>query len=293
MKNLLLITALLAIALGCSNSGTKNNVDDAEFDVTVGENSSTKKQDDVVFYNVFSPVDLDKILTDKNSYYNSTLLNSIDHLTTYTESDKIALNVGIYGADLSYLWVFKQTQQAITYLSAIQHLTTKLGIPKDFVDYTQESVESNSHNMDSIARIARDAYNATDKYLKGSDRENASILILLGGWIETLYIATQMYTSVDPVLASKIATQKYSLQSLMTRMQNHQDDLAIAEYLLLLKDLKEAFKIFEQQLKPGDIEIDTIKKRIVIKESANLNIQPEQLAEIKHTVMRIRNYMVN
>lgn len=292
MKNILLITVILIVGFGCNNNSKKSQ--DKDFEVTVdGSSCKKKKADNIIFYNVFSPVDLDKIINQKNAYFNSSLINNVNNLINYTQSDKIALNIGIYGADLSYLWVFEQAQQAITYLSAIQHLTSKLGIPKDFVDFTRESVEQNNHNMDTISCIARDAYNATDKYLQGSDRENTSILILLGGWIETMYISTQIYNTTDPVLASKIATQKYALQSLITRMQNQQDDITIAKYLLLLKDLNQSFVVFEKQLKPGDIEIDTLKKRIVIKESANLNIAPEKLDDIKALVSKIRDYMIN
>ncbi|MBI9066661.1 MAG: hypothetical protein JEZ09_05170 [Salinivirgaceae bacterium] len=295
MKISIVSIVCLVFLLGCSNSNKdKTIVDESTFNISDNDdNENQSTNDEVVFYNVFSPVDLENMINEKNSYFNSSLLNSTDNLTSYTESSKIALNIGVYGADLSYLWVFAQTQQALSYLATIQHLSNKLGIPRDYVDFTSESIENNMQNMDSIASVARNAYNAAANYLNGSERKNASILILLGGWIETLYISTQMYTKPDPILASKIATQKYSLNSIITQMQNHQNDLVMSEYLILLRKLNETFAIFESQLKPGDIEIDTANKRITIKENSSLDIKPAQLNEINELVGKIRKHIIN
>ena len=302
MKNYIFTLSIISTIffIGCSGSGNKNISEDAqELEVVLDTNGASisnlhkeDKGEDVVFYNMFSPMDLNKVIDSKSSYFNSAYLNSINSITKYTTSHKIALNIGVYGADLSYLWMFEQNQQALSYLSAIQHLTSRIGIPDNFVELTIQLAEENSGEMDSLIIIAREAYYATGKYLKGCDRESSAVLILLGGWIETLHIAINMYNEPNSKLAAKIITQKYSLASLITMIQNSQDDLIMSEYLLLMKKLNVAFKALELQLKPEDVEIDTVKKQISIKDSGNLKIDAKQFDEIRLLTSQIRNHII-
>ncbi len=290
----LLLPLAFVIFTGCQNPNQKTG--DKRFEVTTDETESSREETravpDLVFYNLFSPVDVEHVIDEKNGPFNADFLNSVNNAPRYTDSYKMALNLGVYGADLSYLWIYDQTQQAFNYLATIQVLTEKLGIPKDFVDFTLLSVEHNSDEIDTLKSIARDAYVATDRYLKGSERENAAVLILLGGWIESLHIALNLYQETDSKLAGKILTQKYSLNSLINMVQNQHDDLKMSEYLLLLKKLNDAFATFESRLSPNDIEIDTVNKTIRIKEDAPLQIEPESFAELKQQVETLRLHIV-
>lgn len=303
MKINFYITLFTATMLffSCSNNDNKESSksdDKFEVDIDATEKNfdklrASEKMEDVIFYNMFSPVDLNKVIDPESSYFNSVYLNSLSNITRYASSHKIALNIGIYGADLSYLWMFEQNQQALSYLSAIQHLSAKLGIPNNFVKLTIDAAEKNSGEIDSLIIVARDAYHATDKYLKNNERGNAAALVLFGGWIETLHIALSMYSETNSKLASKIITQKYSLASLINMVQNSSDDIVMSEYLLLMKKLNDAFTKVESKLKPENIDIDTVNKRITIKNSENININPEDFAEIKDITSKIRDHIID
>lgn len=297
---IILIFVASTLFIACtSNNKKEKTTEDTKFEVAVAEQKSLEittpepeNNEDVVFYNLFSPLDLNMVIDQKNSYFNSAYVNSLNNITKYESSHKIALNIGIYGADLSYLWMFEQTQQAFSYLTAIQHLTTKLGIPQNFVQNTFRDAEKNSSDIDSLILTVRNAYGITDKYLKESEREGTASLILLGGWIEGLHIATNLYTEPNALLASNIMTQKYSLNSLIIIMQNNQDEMVMLEYLLMMKKLNESFKKLESQLKPNDIHIDTINKRISIKITDNVKLDPKQFNEIKILTSQIRDHII-
>jgi len=299
MKYLLNLIIILGILLLVSCSGNSSKEDKPAINMEISLNETLDKEavklnseEDVVFYNMFSPVDLNKVIDEKKSYFNSAYISSLNNITKYTTSHQIALNIGIYGADLTYLWMFEQNQQALSYLTAIQHLTKKLGIPDNFVAFTIESVEKNAGNIDTLVAIARNAYKTTDRYLKDGEREDAATLILIGGWIETLHIALNMYTKPESQLAGKIISQKYSLSSLINMVQNNQKDIVMSEYLLLMKKLNDEFKVLESMLKPEDIEIDTITKHISIKNTSNLNIDPQKFTNIKNITADIRNHII-
>jgi len=259
---------------------------------TVSFNPNNFNNEDIVFYNIFSPVDLTYLVNQQETFYNSSLLNPINNIIRYNESTSIALNLGVYGADISYLWMFKQHQQALSYRAAIQRLTDKLEIPRDFVNFTYSNAESNSQNFDSLVYIARISYKKTDDYLIKTGRKHSASLVLLGGWIETLYIATHIYDKPEPKLLGKIAIQKYSLNSLISLLQLSQEELNISEYLLLLRKLKKAFDTLEVQFPPESLVIDTSLKHIKLINYENLNLSAEDFSDIKRITRQIRNHII-
>lgn len=288
----------MSILSGCNQKNTVKETEttiDEEMQIDAGSiafNPENYKNEEIIFYNLFSPVELTYLISKKESYYNSSLINSINNITKYSESTKVALNLGIYGADISYLWMFEQSQQSLSYRAAIQRLTDKLEIPRDFVNFTYSSAESNAQNFDSLVHIAKVSYLKTDKYLKKTGRNHSASFILLGGWIETLYIATHMYENPDAKLMSKIAIQSFSLNSLISLLQQSQDNINVSEYLLLLKKLKGAFDDLKIQYPPESLVIDTSTKHIKLKNPESIKINAEKLAEIRKITKQIREHII-
>jgi hypothetical protein len=287
---------LLLFLSGCDqNNSVKENETaiDEEIEGSIAFNPEDYKNEEIIFYNLFSPVELTYLISKKESYYNSSLINSINNITKYSESTKVALNLGIYGADISYLWMFEQSQQSLSYRAAIQRLTDKLEIPRDFVNFTYSSAESNAQNFDSLVHISKVSYLKTDEYLKKTGRNHSASFILLGGWIETLYIATHMYENPDAKLMSKIAIQSFSLNSLISLLQQSQDNINVSEYLLLLKKLKGAFDDLKIQYPPESLLIDTSTKHIKLKNPESIKINAENLSEIRRLTKQIREHIIH
>jgi hypothetical protein len=280
---------------GCRNKAKEkaNKVDE----IALGEDNQKPlpknlKDEDIIFYNIFTPSDMSNLINEYSSFYKSTLINSLNNITKYNQSKSAAINLGIYGADLNYLWVFDQSQQAVSYISAIQMLADQLGIPHDYVYLTIERAEQNSNNIDSLKSIARTAYKDINKYLKDNSRPNSAVLILLGGWVETLYIAINMYNEPDAKMVSRIATQKFSLNIILNLLQNQQDDMSVAEYLILLRKLRVAFDDFEIKVSKENLIVDSVNKRITIKSDKNTKFDADKINEIRLITNSIRNRMV-
>jgi hypothetical protein len=293
-KHLWWLIVLQVAFMACSGGPDKVNARLFEVDAgSVSGHQDLTNPEDVIFYNFFSPVDISPIINKQSAYFNSSLLNPINNINRYSESHKIALNLGVYGADLSYLWAFDQTQQSLSYLAAIQRLSEQLGIPRDFVDFTTHSAEHQSQQTDSLIKLVRETYFSAQRYLQVSDRESAAVFILLGGWVETLYIATNLYGQPNAAFISKIATQKFSLNSLIVLLQNQQTDLKATEYLILLRNLKAEFDKFEIKFPADNIVIDTAKKQIRITESAQVNLAPAQLNGLRNMISQIRGHIID
>ncbi len=296
MKRNLLCTVtamcLVACMISCNNANKKAEV--KEDDIYENEKPLPKDLDDedVIFYNIFTPSDMSNLINEFSSFYKSNLINSLNNISKYTHSTNKALNIGIYGADLNYLWVFEQSQQATSYVQAIQLLADQLGIPTNYVMQIAEKAETYSNDVDSLKSIARVTYKDITAFLNESGRSNNAALILLGGWIETLYIAINMYNQPDAKMVSRIATQRFSLNIIINLLQNQQNDIDVASYLVMLRKLRKAFTEFEIKVPQGCMQIDTANKRIQIKDNGDLKFNAEQIKDIRQITNDIRAMMV-
>jgi len=282
----------------CSNPSPEKKVEQLNeleaLDTTlIAFKAENFKENEIVFYNLFSPVDFTYLVAENNAYFNSQLINPINNITKYSQSAKIAVNLGVYGADISYLWMFNQSQQALSYRSAIQRLTDQMEIPMDLVDFTFETAENNSHKFDTLVSIARKTYQTADNFLKESGREHSAALILLGGWLETMYIATNMYENPDATLLARIAIQKYSINSLYQLLQKYQDKTDAAEYLILLRKLKKVYDENTFNFPAECLRIDPVAKQIKLVNPPKESITHAQYKEIQLITAQIRNHVIN
>jgi hypothetical protein len=250
------------------------------------------KEDEIIFYNLFSPIEFTYLVNEKSAYYNSLLINPIDNITKYNSSDKYALNTGVYGADLSYLWMYQQSQQALSYRAAIQRLTDELGVPQEFVDFTYKSAEDHAQEFDSLVAIAKNSYATADNYLKQTGRGHSAALILLGGWIETLYIACNLYENPDSQLLNRITLQRYSLNSMYSLLLNYQDNIEVKEYILLLKKMKKIYEKQNIQISPESLVIDTLAKQIKLRNKSMETMTLDEFKEIQLLTNQIRNHII-
>jgi hypothetical protein len=84
-------------------------------------------------------------------------------------------------------------------------------------------MEQNRNDRDSLLSIISETYWQVDAYLKENGRDNISALMIAGGWVEGLYIATQVAAQHDtPELRQRIAEQRLPLADLLELVVNLQ-----------------------------------------------------------------------
>ena len=108
---------------------------------------------------------------------------------------------------------------------------------------TQNTANLNTGKKDSLLGIISDSYMTTDEMLKESQRENASSLVMAGGFIEALYLGTQLAkTSKNPAdIVQRIAEQKGTLDNVVGLLSSYEQDAGVAAILVDVKALKEIY----------------------------------------------------
>jgi hypothetical protein len=153
-----------------------------------------------------------------------------------------------------------------------------------------EEMEKEMTDADTVFQFVNDSYKKVEDHLRQDSRESTAGLIVLGGWIEALYISTQMlfdYTDPDPEVVERIAGQKYTLNALLSFLKNYYDDPVVVYYTKKLKHLKKFFDRFDIYFMEGDLEIDS--ERQVLKSSGSeMTITVKTLGDIRDYVFQMR-----
>ena len=196
-------------------------------------------------------------------------------------------------ADLGYVTIYDQTQDAIGYLNSAKKLADELGVSGAFDVNTITRFQKNLGQQDSMLVLVGDAYRSSDTYLKNNDRNDVSGLVLAGGWIESLYFATNVYkTKASDEVKRRIAEQKSSLQSLIKLLRQYYAQPEYTEFVDNLEDLSTVFEGVEFKYTYQKPSIDPVNKMTIINSKTEVKITPEQIESISQKIKSIRDQLV-
>ncbi len=284
---LILIPTLL-MACGGDNETIEDN-DVQVVDSTLTPERASKAQ--MVFQTVPSPIETASIFQSAGAEYNSENTNPVENVNKYVTNAQKAVNLGVYGADLSYANIFDQTQESMFYMNCSKKMADGLGITSVFDAETMERIEENINNRDSIMDIINDAFWLADAYLKENGQDNLSATIITGGWIEGLYLGTKSLNKETPSdeLMQKIAEQKYSLANLIDLLVTYNDE----EVIKLAEKLQELKTVYDKiQVEETDTKVDESGDVPTIGGGSTLKYESGTIFEIADITEKIRNEII-
>lgn len=282
-----------ALALGVcaimSACETGNNQQQPPVQPKVDSLEMAKKEELLkIFFSIPAPMEMASLIKESGFTYDAKLLNSTDNVSKYVGEMKQAVNLGIYGADLSYASMFDQKQESMNYLAAAQKLAREMGVDGALDDKTVERLNSNQESRDSLMKIVSEAYADLNGYLKENDRIEVSALVVAGGWLEALHLSCQYSHSNNPKIRQRIAEQKYSLDNLITYFDKFGDKEVLKEMKADLSVLKELFANVQVQKAKTSTSKDA-SGVVVIGNSSSVTISDDTLLKIETKVKDIRS----
>lgn len=240
-----------------------------------------------IFFSIPAPMEMASLIKGMGYSYDGSMLNPIEGATRYTGEVSQAVNLGIYGADLSYASMFEQRQESMNYLAAAQRLAREMGVDGALNDEIIERLQANQESRDSLLKIVSEAYSDLNGYLKENNRIEVSALVVAGGWLEALYLSTRYAENDNPELNKRIAEQKYSLTNLI----NYFNEFGEHEKLAGMKaDLLVLQALFDKvSIEAGTSELKKDPDgMVIIGNQSKVNMTPETLKEIATKVAEIR-----
>ena len=270
-------------------TGETEGVDTSGMETGGMKKADSKAQN--IFYSIPSPIELAQLIQKAGAKYNKDLLNSIDNVSKYNSNGSKALNLGVYGADLSYTSVFdNNTQESILYLGCTRKLAESLGVGNAFDEKTVDRIQANTGKKDSLLTIISDSYMNTDEMLKESQRENASALVIAGGFIEGIYLGTQLAkSSRNADIVNRIAEQKGTLDNVIGLLGANEQDAGVASVMTDLKALQTIFSEVTVSSSSGsNVKTDAATKVTTIGGKIIYTVTPDTMNKLTDKAAEIR-----
>lgn len=292
-KILSISLAALVISASCGGDKPKDDEQNNENVVDVDTSKTAVLNVGGQLFSIPSPIQTAMLIQKSGVTYNKEILNPSNKVNTYSTDYVRALNLGIYGADLGYVSMYNQTQDAIGYLAGVKQLADKLGVSAAFDANTMKRIETNIANKDSMLMLVGVAYRASDAYLKSNQRTEISSLILTGGWIESMHFSITAYKQKQSDdIKYRIAEQKQALESIIKLIGSHN----LPDASSLSAQLTDLLKVYEGiQFKYNFVDpvTDSIKKMTYINSTNEVSVTPEQIEQIATKIQEIRNNIIN
>ena len=250
-----------------------------------------------IFYSIPSPIELAQLIQKAGANYDKDLLNSIDNVSKYNSNSAKALNLGVYGADLSYTSVFdNNTQESILYLTCTRRLAESLGVGNAFDEKTVDRIQANTGKKDSLLSIISDSYMSTDEMLKESQRENASALVIAGGFVEGIYLGTQLAktSKKGQDIINRIAEQKGTLDNVINLLGTSGEDAAVKAIIDDLKALQTIFgEVTVSSGSAATVKTDQATKVTTIGGKIVYTVTPATMDKLTAKAAEIRNKIIS
>jgi len=188
--------------------------------------------------------------------YGDSLVNSLDNLESYQgDKDKLALNMGVYAADVSYLASFGKLDETMDYVRACHSIGVTLGdssiFKKDILDGIKASINNDAELSSQLKRMIVE----TSVQLERDHHLSMAALALTGGFIEEMYQAVNVIDNyhtaglskeeskekVEP-LVNLVMAQEQPLLDLIQLIEDIPHDDTISSILLQLNILEDLYK---------------------------------------------------
>lgn len=162
-------------------------------------------------------------------------------------------------------------QETMNYLKVSKKLIDELQISTEFNTTFAERVEKNIDNQDSLITVISDSFYKTYEFLTNNGKDNLSLLVMSGSWVEGVYITTQIEATSknSQDIIKIIVNQSASLTKLIELLEKNKTNADVAEMLVKLQTISEAFKGIQGE-----------------------KVAPKAMTNLSSVVEKVRNEMV-
>lgn len=290
---LLAMVAMAVVAISCKCNRESEQMLQVSEEQSAADSALVSSIESVkqIFYSLPSPLETAMILKRSGATYNEELLNPIENASKYNTTKSMALNLGIYSTDLSYASLFDQTQATIKYMTVSKKMAEGLGILNAIDNSVIEKLEENINNRDVILETISETFLNTNSILEEDDRVAVGSIILVGGWIEGLYIATSLVEDINKVdneMLDRIIDQKFSLQTVLKLLEQSNSNADVKE---LYSDMLELEKVYNDvKITVSDVKViqDGKAKVATLKSKNVITVSPQAFKKLKTKVIELR-----
>jgi hypothetical protein len=298
LGSVILVVLFLVISLFTGCKGGKK-APDQNITVQVPKDNTLILQDikqaERIFNALPSPLESAQLIKSAGAKFDEKLLNPVSNVNTYLTNKAMALNLGVYTCDLSFASMYEQTQLLIDYMNAAKKMADGLGILKAIEQDDIDKLEENINNADVIMDVVSQTFMNSNSYLEDNGQPATAAMVLVGGWIEGLYISTQLVDMKEfngNKLVGRIIDQKLSIDILVNLLKGSKGNPAVDELIVQVTKLNDVFNKISIKSGPVKTEYDATSNTTMLRSEVKTDMTPEVFKELSAVVADIRNSFV-
>ncbi|GAB4396354.1 MAG: hypothetical protein OHK0053_10230 [Microscillaceae bacterium] len=172
-----------------------------------------------------------------------------------------AIHLGVFSGALGYVNLYEGTDSlSQVYLESIVATATRLNLQNQ-IDFVKIAQYAFNNNLNGLLAETANSFEKMNTQLLNQNKEHLSVLILTGGWIETLYLTCQA-ARLKPtkILEDRIAEQKLVLNQLLPLFDAYRSGGEMETLYLNLKKLENLFQDIRIRQKARSNEDFVIEK---------------------------------
>ncbi|MCS6796297.1 MAG: hypothetical protein RMJ97_00100 [Raineya sp.] len=311
IKKLLYLLIAGSLLVACKQNNTGGEVKKADTTQTIAKDTVKLGQEVAkVASELPSPVDFIAHINQAKLEYNAKYLNNPENVNAYlSTSQRSAINLGVYLVDLGYNSLYMKAQEGLKFLKSVKKLTDQLNILDEQTKEMVVKFEKNLENRDSLLTIAREGYFSIDEYLRKNERADVASNVLIGAWVEGLYLGTSLLKEVPnydkeeryKLALWRIGGQKTSLENIINMVGKMEQNDENKQLLTKLKELYKAYESVKVESASNDIDVldiaevqnaDEISDKVLVKTTKRVEISKEAFEQIHAKVSDLRSFLV-
>lgn len=266
VRNIALVSSLSIAAFSCSGNKQKEELDNSK-DPVINTPKDSLKAERVkkIFYVLPTPLEITLMFKKEGVEYHRDLLHTVAKRKSYSTSLAKAFNLGIYGADLSYSGLFGKHEAAIQYFAASNILADDLGLGNTFQEDFIVRLEEHAGNKDTLLQVVQEFFVQNDRQLNEQGVNHLSSCVLLGGWIEGMYLGTKIVNEKTDASAIRniLYNQREALKNLILLAQNIEKSMLTDQILEELGVIEVAYQNSDGEINEENFLLITSKIALI------------------------------
>jgi len=235
----LLVLSLSGLSSCRNKAEKKKNMNQLE----VTQVDTINKEIEKNVYPLPTSAEVIRMLSDLEVGYIIGISNPTANAKKYLTSTQRAINIGVFGADLSYATLYNIQQEVINYLHSIQSLANELGMSKIYDETLYDKIKQNFDKRDELVAILKDSFNKTYAYLSDNDQQALALLVVGGAWVEGMYLTTHVSEAAYQIagISRVLLDQKHNFDTFLDIAQPYMEDSQIKDFVDKLDPIKKVY----------------------------------------------------
>lgn len=278
----------IVFSLSCAEETGTDDANGEEF-VEEGMNGD-EVIEDKVYYQVPTPHEMMEFIKLSGSDFHDEVLCNTEIHDRFVDLKGNSMAMGIYIADLAYTASFEKFDHSIKYFNVVTKMADEIGIGNVFDEQMLTRIRENLDHPDSLEKISNDSYYRIIRDLEASDRGKVVAMIAAGGFLESLFIATQLvdeFDEKDPLI-KRIADQKLVFENIMAYLNQYKDDQNVEWTINDLQALEGIFLEISDNSRQTKIATNEKGKK-VLGGIGGVYITEQEFLELRYQVAFLRN----